>query len=364
MAMKLYIKSISDIYTIQFIYDQYSEIIIDFSALKYLGVGRYALKYALWALKKDGIITILDTHQDTRSSRSRITFNQVRLEVFKALGDDVEVIDVDDRERFVKVKKISDRYTNIGFSFGIIFSGSLNEEGQLIRAVESILGNKDLKKYPYEIVICGPSDFFSESFILQFGEANIRYLAYNTISMPRFMISQKKNYLYSAMKYNIVSISHTRIVYPDNFVNEVFYKKFDLFTTKVLVNQNGHRFKYMDFSLIDTYDITKYPIRGIPSGDIKDEVLYYMQKRVPYIDGGLTIFNKNILADPPYNNKIAWGEAEDVDMCANIYFKGLLIDYFTFLESESLTCKIGIKNSARHKLKRYVMNYLIKKGFI
>lgn len=363
--MHLTISSIKDIYSIQFVYDQYDEIIIDASFLKYLGVLRYAIKYAFWALKTNGNLIVEDNvFKNSISSRKRIAFWQVKLELFKSLGDDIELLELDNSKGYIKARKIKEKYINNGFSFGIIYGGAKHEEGQLTKSVISILKNINLSHYEYEILICGPSDFDAAEYLKQFNSTNIRYVPYDLTPNTRFLITAKKNYLFLQTKYNIVAISHTRILYAKDFVIKTFNKKFDLFTTKVLVDQKGSKQKYLDFGLITSYDIIKKPVDGIPTGNLTDNVLYYMKKRVPYIDGGLTIFNKNIISQSPYNDKIAWGEAEDVEMCANMYFKGFLIDYFVSIESESSTCKIKIKTSLRYKIKRYISNYLIRVGLI
>ncbi|MDD2367946.1 MAG: hypothetical protein PHQ90_01510 [Sulfuricurvum sp.] len=363
--MQFTIRAIEDIYTIQFVYDQYDEVVIDTSLLKYLGVMRYAIKYAFWALKINGSLIIEeDFSKNSKASHKRIAFWQVRLEFFKSLGDDIELVELDDSKGYLKAKKIQDRYTNNGFSFGIIYGAANNEEEQLTNSILSILENINLNHYEYEILICGPSNFEANDYLTQFNSKNIYYIPYDLTSNKRFLITAKKNYLFLQTKYNIVAISHTRILYAKDFAMETFKKKFDLSTTKVLVDQKGSKEKYLDFSLITSYDIIKYPVDGIPAGNITHDFLYYMQKRVPYIDGGLTIFNKNIILESPYNDKIAWGEAEDVEMCASMYFKGLLIDYFDSIESESSTCKIKIKTSLRYKIKRYISNFLIRNGLL
>lgn len=364
--MNFKIATINDIYKIQYIYDKYNHIYIDTKKLKYTGTLRYAFKYALWALNIGGKLTINDEPFENQGfSTKRIDFWQIRHEFFKSLKDDIELIGLDDKKGYIEAVKTKDSYMNNGFSFGIVFSGNDNEVDQLTKSIQSILINENIDNYSYEIIICGPLNFDSNSYIAQFKNSKIRYLAFDfEPNAKRFMITQKKNYLYSHCKYNVVAINHTRIVYAIDFMHKTFNKKFDVFTPKIMVEQDGKWYKYLDFGLIGSYDLSKLNRSAVlTSVVLNDDTLFFMSKKVPYLDGGLTVFNKEIIINTPYNSHLSWGEAEDVDMCGLLYFQGYLLDYDENIVHKSLTNKTSFKIDYKFKIKKILRDYLVKKGF-
>lgn len=356
------ISSIDGIYKIQFEYDKYNKITIDTKKLKYTGSLRYAFKYALWALKIDGELEVIDEPFENFSfSTKRIDFWQIRHEFFKSLKDDIEVIELDDKKGYIKVRKIKEGYVNNGFSFGIVFSGSDSEKEPLAKSIQSIVNNTNLDKYPYEIIICGPSKFDSISYIEQFKNSNIRYLPFDfEPNAKRLMITQKKNYLYKSCKYNITVINHTRILYSKDFMIKTFDKKFDVFTPKVLVEQDSLNHHYLDFGLIGSYDISKKNLKkSITSILFENKYIYFMKNRVPYIDGGLIVINKNILKQNPYDSFVAWGEAEDVMASLLFYSNGLLQDYILTIECFSMTSKYKVLPMKLKSIKMFFRRYFI-----
>lgn len=366
MKKEFFISCIDDIYTIRYTYGYFDLIRVDSKNLKTLGVLRYALKYALWALKIDGVLVVQDEPlREYGFSNKRIDFWQIRHELFKSLKDEIEVLKLNDSEGYIEVIKLKENYINNGFSFGIVFSGNHIEIEQLSQTIRSILDNKNIDDYPYEILICGPSEFESVSYLRQFDSLKIRYLPYDLdLKHKRFMITNKKNFLFQNSQYNIVSISHTRIMYERSFILYSFNRKFDIFTPKVNILRNGKKYKYLDFGLIGSYSLDRQnSAKTLTSIVLDDAVLYYMRKRVPYIDGGITVFNKNIIHEPPYNEFIAWGEAEDVEMCNRAYNNGYLLDYFNDIQQESVTCKTVIQDSFIFEIKKIIRNFLVKKGF-
>ena len=76
--------SIKDILSIKYVYEKYDEVILNTKKLKYSGALRYAIKYSFWAVKKSGLLKIVDEpHKSYVFSKRKIEFWQVKLEVFK-----------------------------------------------------------------------------------------------------------------------------------------------------------------------------------------------------------------------------------------------------------------------------------------
>lgn len=356
---------IEDIYDIQYRYNKYEKIVINIKKLKYTGTLRYAFKYALWALKVEGELLIKDDEVFSKDfSIKRINFSQIKNEFFNTLKNDIKLVELNDKNGIIKVEKVKENYINNGFSFGIIFSGSQEEVNQLTRSIRSILDNKDIDEYSYEIIICGPSSFYYRDYLKQFSNYKIKYLEFNfEENAKRIMISEKKSYLYENCIYNIVSINHTRILYSNEFVIKSFSRKFDIFTPQVVVYQNLKEYRYLDFGLLASYDLSKMNTKKILTGKmLTSNIFYFMKHRVPYIDGGLTTFNKNIITYSPYNKNIAWGEAEDIIMSSILYNYGYLLDYFSDIHCVSITIKVNIKDNIMENLKEKIRKYLIIKG--
>lgn len=358
--MNFEIQSIKNVYEIQYVYDKYNYITINTKKLKYTGTLRYAFKYAIWALKVGGEIEIIDEpFRDFGFSTKRIDFWQIKHSFFKSMKDNIEILDLDDKKGYIRVKKIKESYINNGFSFGIVFSGSENEKEQLTKSIQSILSNIDLNKFDYEVIICGPSSFDSESYLNFFKSFNVKYLSFDfDLNVKRFMITQKKNYIYNNCKYNIISINHTRILYATDFMVRTFDKKFDVFTPKIMTLQDNKYYRYLDIGLISSYDLYRISKKFTISNILMNDNFYkYTKNRVPYIDGGLTIFNKNIIKNTPYNIYIAWGEAEDVEMCSRLNNEDYLIDLFDCYENKFLsqTNKLNFKLNFKFFIKKFLL---------
>jgi hypothetical protein len=159
--MRATIASIDDIYALRFQTGTYDSVNVDVRTLKYEGVLQYAIKYAFWALKLGGILTLIDEgSKDDGVSNRRLDFWQVKYEFFKSLKSAAEVVRLDNAKGVLVVKKVQDPYRNDGFSFGIVFSGSQQEIPFLTQSLRSILASAATSPLPFEIIVCGPSSFF------------------------------------------------------------------------------------------------------------------------------------------------------------------------------------------------------------
>lgn len=360
---KINLSSIADIYSIQNNKDVASAIHINTGLLKRAGVLRYAFKYAIWALPIGGELIVQDSPARGFGFSTRfVDFWQIKNELFKVLKDQVEVISLDEATGLIRLRKSRDNYGNTGFTFGIVFSGNDAELNQLQKALDSIAKIRRLNEFDHEVLICGPSQFRHEQLAGNFQKLPIRYLPFDDVLQgKRIMITRKKNALIDAARFNIVSLSHARIMYGQNIAECLSEKKFDALTTKVVFNVDGKQRKYLDFTLSGSYDTSRPNTRSILSHEVlPDDVLRYMAQRVPYIDGGLTILNKNTIGEVRYCPDLAWGEAEDIDLCARLYNDGLLIDYENGCECESQTNKVEYTDSPLRKLKRIVQQALVR----
>ena len=223
----------------------------------------------------------------------------------------------------------------------------------------------NLKKINYEILVCGPSDFDPTLLLKEFHGANIKYIQYDFPIKPRIIYTRKKNFIFQEAEYSIISISHTRIKFSSDFAEKILCRRFDSFTPAIISRIDGKEYKYNDFGLIGSYDLyKKSPRINITSKTVEEDYLHLMKKRVPYIDGGLIILNKNEIELPPFDNFLAWGEAEDVDLCQRLYFGGFLIDFFFDLRCESEIPKWDLRTKLWKEVLRSILKRLIKKGVL
>jgi hypothetical protein len=133
-------------------------------------------------------------------------------------------------------------------------------------------------------------------------------------------------------------------------------------TPAVYYVEKKKEFKYLDISFINNYQEIQYGAsrRGTIAGEnIDSDYLHWYRKRVPFIDGGLNIFNKNLIKEPPYNSFISWGEAEDVDVCNRLFQQGVLIDFLPDIKCYSATNKLTGYSWLR-KLGRKLFGWLNK----
>ncbi|HEX8332431.1 MAG TPA: hypothetical protein VF622_07390 [Segetibacter sp.] len=364
---KFTINSQQDLYTLKEVRNHYDEITIHLNSRELKGLIRHAVKYSNSALVIGGRMIVYSSPFETYVlRRNTIDFWQVKYEVFGCLRDAVESIEVNAAEGKLVLRKKKDLYNYSGVSFGIVFSGNKEEEKQLVYSIDTIVGNEGLQNYNYEIFICGPSDYSSSSLTDKYKGVNIKYIALDIATKPRLMICEKKNRLYEQAQYSLVVISHSRIHFEKKFISHIIKYPVEMVTPSVYFNNNGVSYKYLDLSFIDNYqDLQLGAKRGTLAGEnIQEDYLHWYRKRVPFIDGGLNIFNKNLIPDPPYNNYISWGEAEDVDVCNRLFQNGILIDYLPAIKCYSATCKVTGYNNQLKTIARRFRTYLHKKHII
>jgi hypothetical protein len=361
---KIEIRSHKDIYQLKQVAQVHDEVVLQLHRLKHQGLVRHAVKYSMNSLILDGLLTIRTSPFESYAlRRNKVDFWQVKYEVFGSLKDTIEVVEINAKEGKLVLRKKKHLYDYNGISFGIVFSGNIDEEPQLAATIKSISANQ-LNNLSYEILICGPEKYNPQWINEEFPTLKIRYLALDVPTSPRLMICDKKNLLYKSSQFNLVVISHCRILFANRFVEQVRTYPIEMATPAVFYFENHKEYKYLDIGFIMSYqDIQFGAGRGTIAGEnVKEDYLHWYRRRVPFIDGGLNIFNKNVITEPPYNKYISWGEAEDVDVCNRLFQEGVLIDYLPEVKCFSATCKITGYNSSLKKLGRKVYNYFVRNG--
>ena len=363
---RITISSIEDLYAIKEVSEYYDEITINLNTLKNDGLTRHAVKYSNNALRTGGSMIIHSSPFESYVlKRNKIDFWQIRYEIFASLKDTIEIAEVDAKAGKLFLRKKKHLYNYTGISFGIVYSGNREEEKQLISSIDTIRQNKELNRIKYEVLISGPTIYDAAAIINEFPSLNIKYVPLDIATYPRLMICEKKNLLYKTAQYSLVVISHSRILFPDDFVQSVTRFPVEMATPALYFNINGKDYKYLDLAFIGSYQDLQLGAKrsSIAGENIQNDYLHWYRRRVPFIDGGLNVFNKNVIPEPPYNNYVSWGEAEDVDVCNRLFQNGVLIDYLPAIKCYSATCKITGYSSAR-KIARKLFIYLSQKRII
>ncbi len=354
------VRSLTDIEDLKYSTATFEKIIIETEKIRAQSIFRYIFKYALYRVKINGTIKVVDEpFKDYAYSNIRLDFWQVKYELFKSIGEFIEVLEIDPIGGIISCKKKVEYNNHNGISFGIVYSGLNAELEQLFNSIDSIV-RECSEQQNYEILICGPTNINKAAILEKYDCCKVIYLEFDVkYDNGRLMIGEKKNYIFSQSKYSIVVISHTRIIFSYHFFERLINYSFDFITPLVRTNTGK---KYICYALIDSYDMGKVAfLPAIPGSWLPEFFLPLVKRRFPLIDGGINIFNKNVVKSPPYNNYFAWGEAEDTEVCSRLYFNGILIDINKRLECLSQTNKANTKKSIFKNIFNIKLFYLIFK---
>jgi hypothetical protein len=347
----LILKNIDQLYDLKYISEEFDKIIIYTKNFKKNGVLRHVFKYSFWALKYDSDLQIFDEpHLGYGFKTSKISFWQVKNELFRCLKDKIEVININNNKGYISIKKnVSNSLPN-GVSYCFLYNGNDLELKFLKSSFDNILLSSN-----YEILICGPTTHKFQSF---FSNYNVKYIPFDLNDSQRVLYTKKKNLLFQESKYDIIVISHSRILITNNFIQNIFNKNFDVITPKIFYILNKKLYRYLDLILIPSYNLTYITRKKIIALDkINNNYLSLFKNKVPYIDGGLTVFNKNNVPITPYSTFISWGEGEDVEMCENLHQKGYLIDIDLDMYCYSQTNKLNFSSSILSRVLKKIKSF-------
>jgi hypothetical protein len=333
----------------------YDEIRINSHKLISEGVFRHAVKYSFWALKKDGKLVIQGKIGNGLGfSPNKIKFWQVRAEVFRLLKDEIITLSDDKLLDTLVVQKRDKTIEENCVSIGFVYGGNKNELALLKNSFERI------KNYSgkTEILICGPSECHSE---MLFHQYNVHYVSCDLFETNRVLYTKKKNLLFDAALYSYLIIAHARILITKELLVGIPKYNFDVITPRVIYKERDRNHAYLDYLLMEHYSLLlkrKHPTLGL--NKINKRYLYHLKNKVPYIDGGITVFNKNSITHPPYAEYLGWGDAEDLEMCERLYQQGYLIDFAPELVCYTQTNKLDFNSSKIQRLKTRILKFFVK----
>lgn len=310
---------------------------VETGAFKKANVLRYALKYALWAVRPGGTIEIVDDGPDTFDIiLMRMPFSVVRQHCFKVYRDEAELGELDAagmRLTFVRRRPV----TPPGWSAGIVFSGNEKEMPFLTRALDGLVAQPELStERGGQIMVCGPA----AARRLLADRSEVEYLPFEEASPVRAFTTRKKNALVEAARNPRVVIMHARIVLQPGCL-AAFPREFDVTTPHVQYREGDRTIPYIDWVVAHDLAFDRLP-RRLQSSlfyDRHDHLAQLATGGLPYIDGGVFAGMRDVLRAVPLNPYLAWGEAEDGDWCTRLQAEGHLVD----LEVDALAVSQSFK---------------------
>lgn len=319
-----------------------SVVSIETGEFKKNNVLRYALKYALWAVRPGGQIEISDDGPDTYDiSLMKMPFSIVRQNSFKVYRQDADLVELDEK-RLRLVFRRSRPITPPGWSAGLIFSGNVRELPFVRHAIAGIRAQPEISEAAGgQIMICGPAaakKFFEN-------DADIDYVCYEETSRDRTFTTRKKTLLVEAARNPRVAIMHARIVLEPGCL-AAFPREFDVSTPRVVYREGDREIPYLDWVVAHDFAFDRLPRR-------LQSPLHYDRQRhlaqlstggLPYIDGGVFVSMRDVYREVPLNPFLAWGEGEDNEWCARLQAEGYLVD----LQSAARATSQSFKLSRRH----------------
>lgn len=292
--------------------------------LKRRNLLRHGVKYGLWALRQGGELTITDDGPRRFDfCQGTLPFSQVRQQVFKLVGDEAELVTLDDPACKIVLRRVSEPLT-AGFGAGIVFSGNPGEVLALKTAISALRRQPELAaENGGQIMVCGPA----QARALIADEADIDYLVFENVTGERTFTTRKKNALVEALPQPRVVIMHARMVLKNRCLSAL-PREFDVITPRVEYHEGDRAVPYLDWLKGPVLDGEGVP-RSLPSPVDFNRTRYLDQMTAPgqaYIDGGLFVARRNFALRTPLNPHLAWGEAEDTEWCARVHAAGGLVD--------------------------------------
>lgn len=315
-----------------------SEVTVHTALLKYRRLVPAALRYAVFALKPGGTLTVIDDGADDPVSPPfQVNFGLMKQWAFRLLDRDCRLVEMDPapgRLTFARTGEI----TSAEWAAGVVFSGSDQEAPALHACLDGLLNQPELAGRPGAVVVCGPAA--GRTHIDAY--PTVRYLDFETPPGPRFLIGIKKNLLAAHLDAAKIAIMHCRIVLQPGCLAAV-PAEFDIGTPNVMAaTADGGLEPYISLCFADLGELGRAPTaRAVTTRNVPPERYLEIHERgAPYADGGVFFASRAVYQDCALDEDIAWGEAEDVEWCARAANLGYLVDLFPASIAVSQTNKI------------------------
>ena len=344
----------------------FNKIILNFSSLYKKGLLNIALKYSSFSIKVGGMLEIRGLQNRIISQTNQEINRIIRYAFYKQISHQFNVINMNvDKCEIVAIKTKPYVPPN-GFSIGILFSGMEEEYSFLDACVNSVHWALEDYDGPHEIIVSAPthSKVIINQLVTSYPKLTIRHHQFDSKDTKRFQIGRKKNSIFSTSQYTGVIIAHNRIRFGYRMFKYLHDFPFEVATPQVNFLKNKRLYRYMDYVFLEHYDHGRPSrLRKLGATWVEKDYLAYFKRRIPYIDGGIIIINGNAVFDPPWDQRLSWGEAEDVELSARLFQQGFLLDYIHEIKCTSESEKFPVDNHVKNILIK-LSKPLFKKGLL
>jgi hypothetical protein len=256
----------------------------------------------------------------------------------------VEKVDTSVITSYKKIKKILPVDDTINrWTFGIVTDGNKSE--RVAALIDSIT---KLKIPSYEIIICGRYDQNTKSNELRILDDVVNV---DDIRVP---ICRKKNKIALAASYNNLIIVHDRYLFPsDWYVNMVSYGNY--YELLSMPNIGPNKGRVSDWNVFSCH----------PSGTVRNDLVlpeYSSWSPWWYSQGGVLIIKKNLFVDNLLDERLHWGELEDVQWSQIGSLQGWL--YYFDINNKLFTNSLRLPESKTSTLKIFYLAKLSRAFFL
>jgi len=195
------------------------------------------------------------------------------------------------------------------------------------RFIASVAAIRGIDLVDWSIAICGPAEFGS---MFKAESQRIRYIDAPPEHESRGWITRKKNLIVSTSKADNLLISHDRYEIPNAFLEQLF--EFGADFSVIVPGQlgvDGNAFP--DWVTIGS-QWTRTPSGVLEHGDYSPHC---------YINGGVIIGKRRVLAATPWSDLLFWGQYEDVEHSRALTAEGITFRLARLVQLQVTTMRPG-----------------------
>lgn len=215
----------------------------------------------------------------------------------------------------------------------LIYSGDKKEYPSLKKSINSIIKAASKTNKKVLINIYSPRN----SFFNTLNEGSFSHIQCEDYvnKQGKFEISKKKNFIFESSSAEILIIMHTRICVHEDFFKNLIISDVRFGSPHVTTKNQS---RYLDLCLYPKYKTPLLPHFG--GKYMLNRYDHLLDFYIPYIDGGIIIFNREYVESPPFDNNLCWGDEEDVALAVDLEKKGIKPQWFSKILCTTQTIKI------------------------
>lgn len=219
-------------------------------------------------------------------------------------------------------------------TFGIVTTAG--NEGRISKIVDSIIKN-NIPRENHEVVVVGNIDESSLP-ASRIAEVDISIVSFDD-SVRNGWITKKKNLITKRAKFDNIVYMHDYLYFDEDWYKNMvqFGNDWDVMSNRQ-VNLDGTRFR--DWCLWPGRDVRKNPYVESPSKCLLPYNTKHLSKFM-YLSGGYWVAKKHVMNMFPLDEKLVWGEGEDVEWSKRVR------QQYEFTMNENSIVYLG-KHKAQH----------------